>query len=173
MKNTFYIWLIILIITTIYRNIYEFRKAKGVIAKSKLSFTILFADMFLLWSSWFAMCEGDIIKIEMPAILRITGIVLTILGIFLFLVAWYTTKSLENYEGGLITTGIYSFTRHPMYLGFICWLVGFPLFQQALVSLCIAPILILSVLYWKKVEEKRLIKQFQNNYIEYKKKTIF
>ena len=81
-------------------------------------------------------------------------------------------KTLDNYSGDLIQTGLFSITRHPMYLGFIFWIIGYPLFQQAQTALITSMIWILNILFWRKIEEKELERKY-NNYIEYKKETLF
>jgi protein-S-isoprenylcysteine O-methyltransferase Ste14 len=84
----------------------------------------------------------------------------------------FTIKTLESYEGDLITTGIYSKIRHPMYLGFILWSIGFPIFFGALFSFILSFLFIGNILFWRYLEEKELIERFAD-YQEYKKTTIF
>lgn len=86
--------------------------------------------------------------------------------------ALFTIKTLESYEGDLITSGIYSKIRHPMYAGFICWLIGFPLIFEAIFSMTLSIIFICNILFWKYLEEKELWNRFPA-YPDYKKKTIF
>ena len=56
------------------------------------------------------------------------GLIFICGGGVVFFTALFTIKTLESYDGNLITKGIYSKIRHPMYTGFIMWLTGFPLF---------------------------------------------
>ena len=49
---------------------------------------------------------------------------------------------------------------------------GFSVFQQALVSMCISIVFIVNILYWKKTEEKMLIKKYPD-YLNYMSKTFF
>jgi protein-S-isoprenylcysteine O-methyltransferase Ste14 len=90
----------------------------------------------------------------------------------MFLTALFTIKTLESYEGDLITSGIYSKIRHPMYLGFIFWLIGFPLIFEAIFSIILSLIFICNILFWRYLEEKELLDRFPT-YLDYKKKTIF
>jgi len=128
--------------------------------------------MLLLWLSWFALCSLDIYKIALPDIIRYAGISLVGMGVIVFLTGLLTIKSLESYEGDLITRGIYSKIRHPMYLGFILWLIGMPFFNGGLLSFALCIVFIANVLFWKYLEEKELVNRF-SAYKEYKKKTIF
>lgn len=138
----------------------------------KVTFMIIFTNMMLLWISWFVLCSLDIHKIQLPGLIRYSGLALAGIGLVLFLISLFTIKSLESYDGDLITKGIYSKIRHPMYLGFICWLIGFPVFFGGLYSFILSFIFIANILFWKYLEEKELVKRFPA-YSDYKKSTFF
>lgn len=108
----------------------------------------------------------------MPAFVRYIGVAITLAGAGLFFTALFTIKTLETYTGDLITKGIYSKVRHPMYLGFICWLFGAPVFYGAITALALAVLFIANVLYWRHLEELELEKRF-TGYKQYKLKTVF
>ena len=72
----------------------------------------------------------------------------------------------------LVRTGIYSKIRHPMYLGFILWIIGFPLFMQSFITLASSVIWIPQIMYWKISEESKLEEMYKE-YREYKKRTWF
>jgi protein-S-isoprenylcysteine O-methyltransferase Ste14 len=171
-KELFFTMVIICVITHIIRLVYEILKHKQILKPGKLSFWIMFINMVLLWISWFILCSLDIYKINLPAIIRYTGISLFGLGIIVFLIALFTIKTLESYEGDLITTGIYSIVRHPMYLSFILWIIGYSIFYGGLFSLILSPVFIANILFWKYLEEKELEKRF-SSYSVYKKTTLF
>lgn len=171
-KELFLGLVIICTITHIIRSIYEILKHKKVLGPNKLSFVIMFINMLVLWGTWFALCSIDIYKINLPAIIRYFGLILFCFGIITFLMGFFTIKTLESYEGDLITKGIYSKIRHPMYFGFILWLIGFPIFFGALFSCILSFLFIVNVLFWRYLEEKELEKRFPS-YPDYKKTTIF
>jgi protein-S-isoprenylcysteine O-methyltransferase Ste14 len=98
--------------------------------------------------------------------------VLSITGLITFLSALITIKTLESYDGDLITYGIYSRIRHPMYLAFIFWLIGFPLLFGAVFSFIISFLFAMNILFWRFLEEKELEKRFPG-YLNYRKTTIF
>jgi len=127
-NKLFFISGIVCVITHIVRSVYEILKHKKILKPGKLSFVIVFINMVLLWTSWFALCSLDIYRINLACIIRYLGITLIGIGIIVFFIALFTIKTLESYEGDLITKGIYSKIRHPMYLGFILWLIGGPIF---------------------------------------------
>jgi protein-S-isoprenylcysteine O-methyltransferase Ste14 len=131
----------------------------------------IFIVMGILWSSWFYMCFSDPIKIDIPGWARYIGSLLFLAGVFLFIFSHAKLKGFED-KGELITGGIYSKIRNPMYLGFIIWIIGFPIFMRSLITLASSVIWIPHILYWKMLEEKELEKKYKG-YREYKKKTWF
>jgi protein-S-isoprenylcysteine O-methyltransferase Ste14 len=147
-------------------------KHKQILRPGKLSFVIMLFNMILLWVTWVLLCRYDIYKIELPGIIIYAGISLAIVGMLVFLTGLFTIKTLESYEGDLITSGIYSVVRHPMYLAFIMWLIGFPLMLGAGLSMILSLIFICNILFWRFLEEKELLNRFPA-YPDYKKKTIF
>lgn len=88
--------------------------------------------------------------------------VLIVIGTIFIIVGWVTLyRKIKKEE--LVTTGIYSYSRHPQYFGFILiiigWLVGWPTILTVIFSL----ILIYKYVKVCKVEEKELehIKKYQ------------
>jgi protein-S-isoprenylcysteine O-methyltransferase Ste14 len=156
----------------IVRTVYEFVKHKKLLEPSKLSFVIILIDMVILWMSWFLLNSLDPHRIEIPVIIRYSGVILIFAGMVLFLTGLFTIKTLESYKGNLITKGIYSKIRHPMYTGFILWLIGPPLLYGSLYSFVLSIVFIANVLYWRQLEEYELEKRFPE-YLNYKKKTLF
>lgn len=171
-RDLFFILVVVCIVTHIIRTIYEVLKHKKLLKASNLSFVIVFINMLILWGSWVVLCSLDIHKIKLPATIRYFGLVLFCCGIISFLLGLSTIKSLESYEGELITKGIYSKIRHPMYLGFILWLLGSPIFFGALSSFILSFLFIGNVLFWRYLEEKELLKRFAT-YSTYMKSTLF
>ena len=160
------------IIAHIVRLIYEILKHKKVIKASRISFVIIFSNMLLLWTSWFLLCNFDPSSTNLPLILSYIGISLVIIGVIIFLIALFTIKTLETYDGDLITSGIYSRIRHPMYLGFLFWLIGFPLYYGGIYSFILVIPFAINVLFWRQLEELELDKRFAD-YKLYKMKTLF
>jgi protein-S-isoprenylcysteine O-methyltransferase Ste14 len=171
-KELFFTLVIVCTITHIVRSVYEILKHKQVLKAGKLSFIVIFTNMILLWVSWILLCKFDIYKIDLPDMVRLIGMLLSVIGVIVFLTSLLTIKTLESYEGDLITTGIYSIIRHPMYLGFILWLIGFPVYFESLFSLILSLLFIINVLSWRYLEEKELEERFPG-YLNYKKTTLF
>ena len=171
-KKLFFALVIVCAVTHIIRSIYEILKHKKIINPNKLSFVIVFTNMILLWCSWFVLCSLDAYKITLPVIIHYLGLAICCLGVFTFLMGLFTIKTLESYEGDLITKGIYSKISHPMYLGFILWLIGFPILFGALFSFILSFLFIGNVFFWRDLEEKELEERFPT-YKDYRKSTIF
>jgi len=163
---------IVCLATHIIRSVYEILKHKKKLNPGKLSFVIIFTNMAILWISWFGLCSLDPFRINLAGILRYSGLLLVGVGITVFLTALFTIKTLESYDGDLITRGIYSKIRHPMYLGFILWCIGFPVFQGALFSIFLSFLLITNILFWRHLEEIELEKRFLS-YPDYRRGTFF
>jgi len=73
-------------------------------------------------------------------------------------------------KGNLVTTGIYSRVRHPMYLSNILLAVGWALLFRATHALLCAPIWALCFVMLILFEEKGLEEEYGQAYWEYKKK---
>lgn len=171
-KELFFALVTVCSVTHIVRFAYEMLKHKQVLKPGKLSFIVIFTNMILLWSSWVLLCKFDICKIDLPDIVRFMGIALSGIGVIVFFMGLLTIKTLESYDGELITTGIYSRIRHPMYFGFLLWSIGFPIFFGASLSMVLSLLFIANILFWRYLEEKELEKRFPA-YPDYKRNTIF
>lgn len=128
--------------------------------------------MGVLWISWIVLCSEDNCRIKLPNIVNYVGFFLFLIGVIFFLAALLTIKTLETYDGALITSGIYSKIRHPMYLGFVLWLIGSPIFFGSVFSFILSLLFISNVLFWRYLEELELDKRFPE-YKLYKTQTIF
>jgi protein-S-isoprenylcysteine O-methyltransferase Ste14 len=71
----------------------------------------------------------------------------------------------------LVTTGVYHYSRNPMYMGFLMWLLAFAIFIGNLINLLLLPLYIQLVnsLYIFP-EEMALEKRFGNEFREYRKR---
>jgi protein-S-isoprenylcysteine O-methyltransferase Ste14 len=69
----------------------------------------------------------------------------------------------------IITTGVYSRIRHPQYLGAMLSHIGITFLVSGFYSLLVTPLVIVinSLLCWK--EEKELLREFGDAYLQYKK----
>jgi protein-S-isoprenylcysteine O-methyltransferase Ste14 len=119
MKSTYFLFLTLFIISLAIRTGYElFKKAGKANPESKLLFIIILVTMIILWMSWFEMCPLDPLKLILSPWLVYFGFGLFILGWVLALAALFQLRGVENIDH-LVTTGLFSLIRHPIYTGFI------------------------------------------------------
>ena len=110
---------------------------------------------------------GDLRSLKSVAM--IIGFLLIFIGVALWIYAVLIQRiSKEISSGHLVTIGIYSIVRNPIYLAFLCVCTGI-LITAHNVYLLIIPVVLyifLTVLM-KQTEEKWLLDKFGSEYIEY------
>jgi protein-S-isoprenylcysteine O-methyltransferase Ste14 len=101
-----------------------------------------------------------------PALLRYTGLALTFVGFLLGLGALLefrkarTTLDPHGSAKQLVTSGIYRFTRNPIYLGFLLMVIGLPLNSGLYWGIGLAPFYVFMM--------NRLIIQYEEAYLQRK-----
>jgi protein-S-isoprenylcysteine O-methyltransferase Ste14 len=101
-----------------------------------------------------------------PVVLRYIGLALTFVGFLLGIGAFIefrkarTTVDPHGSAKKLVTSGIYRFTRNPIYLGFLLMIIGLPLNSGLYWGLVMAPFYVLLM--------NRLIIQHEEAYLEKK-----
>jgi len=99
------------------------------------------------------------------------GAVLITLGTASIVIGWITLyKNLKKAE--LVTSGIYSYSRHPQYLGFIMVIIGWLLGWNTILTAIMSPILIYKYLRVCIVEEREMAAE-SKIYAEYKSTVPF
>ena len=110
-----------------------------------------------------------------PAILRNLGLLITFVGFLLGIAAFLefrksrTTVDPHGSSQQVVTSGIYRFTRNPIYLGFLLMVVGLPLNSGLYWGVVMAPfyIFLMNRLVIEQ-EEAYLEKKFGKTYASYK-----
>ena len=167
----FYVFFAVCFICYAIRSSYYVLANRGSsLAENRKFITLLFVVMFILWFAWFYMSFNDPYKMNLPSWSRYTGLAFFVIGFSLFILSHVKIRGQETDK--LVTTGIYAKIRHPMYLGFIIWIIGFPIFTNAAFTLASAIIWIPQILYWRVSEEKQLEQKYED-YQKYKKRTWF
>jgi protein-S-isoprenylcysteine O-methyltransferase Ste14 len=156
---------------------YILRLATHIISYKKggtvISFRLLLVVTFLGYFGWGYWSGADPVKMNIPSSLSIPiGVILAAGGMGLFLYS-----ELKKHGAGevdkLVTTGIYSRIRHPMYIGLVLLHAGFPLIAKSFIA-CLSTILWAAIIaVWTHFEEKNLERRFGQIYIDYKKQTWF
>jgi protein-S-isoprenylcysteine O-methyltransferase Ste14 len=160
------------ILAHVARDIYEALKERHILTPDRTTFLVMFSNMVLLWISWCLLCLFDPSKVDPPSLIRYAGIGLFGAGAILFAAGLLSLRTLESYDNDLVTGGIYSKIRHPMYLAFILWLVGLPFVFGGVLSFILAPFFLANVLLWRHLEERELEQRFAF-YREYRRATLF
>jgi protein-S-isoprenylcysteine O-methyltransferase Ste14 len=117
------------------------------------------------------------LPLAVPPVLQVFGFLLVIAGFLLGVAALIvfrragTTVHSRVRAVHLVTSGIYSFTRNPIYLGFLLIVIGIPLNSGSYWGIILAPLLI--ILFNRLVigpEEKYLTDKFGEPFNSYKAK---
>ncbi len=135
-------------------------------------FSLVFLNMTAIWMSWFTLPDYDPHLFELPAFIHILGLALSLLGVLLFVGTTIQLRGMEKTDA-LIERGLFRLFRHPMYVGFILWLVGFPLYRGSFASLALGLFGIVHVFYWQVMEEKKLVDHYGEQYLAYRKRVRF
>ncbi len=110
-----------------------------------------------------------------PSILRTIGFTLTFIGFLLGIGAFiefrkaHTTLDPHGSVKQIVTSGVYRFTRNPIYLGFMLMVIGLPLNSGLYWGLIISPLfaMTMSRLVIER-EEAYLEKKFKEQYTAYR-----
>ena len=102
--------------------------------------------------------------------LHIASNVLIVLGFFLLASSWNVLHKAQQ-AGVLATSGWYARMRHPQYVAFVLIMFGFLLQWPTIPTLVMFPILLVVYLRLSKSEERQAIKQFGDQYIQYRNST--
>jgi len=173
MNADYGIFLTLYLTGIVIRASYELLKKAGrVNPEDRVLFTVVLLAMLALWISWFSMCPLDPWRITLADTFRWIGLGVLIIGWGLAIGALIQLRGVENIDH-LVTTGFFSRLRHPMYTGFILWILGWATYHGAVVSLFFGLLGIGNILFWRRVEEEKLESRYGADYREYRKRTWF
>jgi protein-S-isoprenylcysteine O-methyltransferase Ste14 len=173
MDNGYFIFIALFLLSLIVRSGYELLKEGAKVnPENKLVFALVFASMCVLWLSWFVLCPLDPFRVNVPDLVRWSGLVLFIGGMILAFGALFQLRGVENIDH-LITNGLFAKFRHPMYTGFILWILGWSIYHGAIASLAVGLMGIANILYWRRLEDARLLARYGEAYQRYRLTTWF
>ena len=142
----------------------------------RVIYSILSTIGFVLLFYWMAIVES-IELIPNSNWLRFLAMVSTTYGVILGRIAFrnyslmqFLSKDDRFIESELITNGIQSKIRHPLYSATILIFVGFFLFIPKMVSLVAMVAMLLYLPVGIYFEERKLVKKFGEDYLEYRKR---
>jgi protein-S-isoprenylcysteine O-methyltransferase Ste14 len=78
----------------------------------------------------------------------------------------------EERKQHVVSTGVYGFVRHPMYLGAVCLFVGTPLLLSSMVGLAVTGAMII-LLAARIPREERMLSSELEGYAEYRRKVRY
>lgn len=103
------------------------------------------------------------------------NILLAVVALAIIMNGWHHIHknywSKEEGQGKLVTTGIYKHIRHPQYTGLLLLSLGMLIEWATLPLLVMYPVMILLYAHLAKKEENDMLREFGNDYVEYKKRT--
>lgn len=76
-------------------------------------------------------------------------------------------NAIHQGKGKMVTTGLYGYMRHPQYVGFIAIIVGFLVQWPTLVTVIMAPILIVRYILLANKEERKALEEYGDPYRNY------
>jgi protein-S-isoprenylcysteine O-methyltransferase Ste14 len=108
---------------------------------------------------------------------RLLGIIPVVVGATLAIMAdrafkqvGTTVKPLED-STTLVTTGMFGVSRHPMYLGFVVFLLGTAMLLGSLTPFLVAiAFAVLMEVVFVRFEERKMEKQFGEAWLDYKRR---
>ena len=99
------------------------------------------------------------------------GTILIIIGIFFIVVGWIDLYKSAKKQA-MTDSGIYSYSRHPQYLGFILMIVGWLFGWPTILTIVFVPVLIYKYIKLCKTEEDEILNEFPE-YEKYKEAVPF
>jgi len=132
------------------------------------------------WNGYTILINSSVLKIAISLLLLLTGLTFLIWSnIFLFMVgkggpAEGFGIAISPPTKKLVTTGPYRYIRNPMVFGAFSTYLSLVIYMNSLTSLiCLLALLALILLYLRFSEEKRLLRDFTDDYTAYRKKVPF
>ena len=131
---------------------------------------VMFALVFIINIIFNNQFNGSILLKIIALFMILIGTILWISGI----ITLGKNFTVSVKPKGLVSTGIYSKIRHPMYYGGIIIYLGLGLFFKSIIGLILTIVLVTPFAIYSNIkEEKALIVKYKEKYIAYKKKTLF
>jgi len=141
-----------------------------------LPLTLLFASKYLFMPG--VSLPANVIELDFLGVglgmdhAMVYGSVLMLLGIGLIVFGWYSLYG-QVKSFGFASTGLYNYSRHPQYLGFIFLVTGWFFGWPTILTLIFSPILIYKYLRSAQAEEKEMLARYGKDYYSYIETTPF
>ena len=134
---------------------------------------VMFAS--LMWLTTFLFVESPFLlpyKVVVSISLFITAIIILLASTYHFKKAKTTVNPIRpDSASSLVTTGIYKYTRNPMYVSFLLLLISWGLYLSTLQTfIFILPFIVFINYLQIKPEEKALLQIFGQTYSDYQQR---
>ncbi|MFT9498219.1 methyltransferase family protein [Anaerosolibacter sp.] len=110
---------------------------------------------------WVAIAGGS--KAVYSILHPLSNIVI-LLGLMIITIGW---KGIHQGNGELVKTGIYEYVRHPQYSGFVLMILGFLIQWPTIITMIMAPLLLMMYRRLARKEEKLMFNMFGEPYAIY------
>ena len=135
-------------------------------------------DLLVMISMWWLSHYGWLLSLEETlrhwifALVTLSAAFIVISGVLTFYLAKTTVNPTTPERASvLVTSGIYQYTRNPMYLGMAVFLAGWAVLLNSLTALFILPFFILYMTRFQIIPEERILNQlFGTEYQSYSSK---
>ena len=171
MVTTYFLVAGLCLVGLMIRTTYELLKQAGRLGtKDRAIFAGVFVAMCMMLASWPVMCPLDPWRIACPGVVAWIGLGVVAAALALVIGGLVQLRGLENIDQ-LVTTGLFSKLRHPMYAGFVLWIAGWVVCYGAVASLAVGLLCIGNILYWRHLEERGLESLYGEDYRVYRQAT--
>jgi len=137
------------------------------------NFRFLLIVTFLGYFGWGYWSSADPVKMNIPSAVSLpAGVALAVIGIGLFLYSEIKKHGVGDADS-LVSTGVYSKIRHPMYVGLVLLHLGYPLIFKSFAAALSTVLWTGIIAAWTHFEEKNLERRFGQRYIDYRRQTWF
>lgn len=192
LESHFYNWFGVLFFIILYGGVLFFipfyKKMDKKPAGTYLAFVLAFAiemhgipfSMYVIsWIIGRNLPEGILWGHTLVSTIGLRGMYINIgcaaIALFLILNGWYNIYkkywSKETGTGSLVKTGVYRYIRHPQYTGLMLLSLGMIAEWATLPMLMLYPVIVIMYVRLAKREEEDMLKEFGNEYREYRKAT--
>lgn len=136
---------------------------------------VMFVLFFTVWTADFALyllstTSSVLLNFTVFPLLLIPAVLTSSLGVYLASKSHDLVFGDHDSEHEVIDCGVYSWVRHPMYLGALLLCLGFFLASLSMISFLVWIAFFFMYEKMTRYEEKELVRVFGNKYVEYKKR---
>ncbi|PIE42081.1 MAG: protein-S-isoprenylcysteine methyltransferase [Gammaproteobacteria bacterium] len=136
---------------------------------------LVLITMGLMWLTVRIDPSGEpltVLRFSLFMLFSLLGAALASLGLIAFRRAKTTTQPYPDKTTALVTGGIYRYTRNPMYLGFVSFLIGFTFYLDSVFALCWVVCFVLYLTRLQIIPEERALQdKFPDAFNRYKQGT--